>query len=151
MIHIYTGNGQGKTTASCGIALRQLAYHKKVLFVQFFKPGKLSGEIKSLKKFKNFKYKNIPIPTPLELQKLKKEIRKEKFSLVVLDEISLALKRKLITKENLLNFLDKKREWILTGRDSEKLLFDIGDYITEMKEVKHPYRKGILAKKGIEY
>jgi len=151
MIHIYTGKGKGKTTASIGLAIRMLGAGKKVLFIQFFKDGR-SSESKIFKKFKRFKYLNFQFPEKNVFKYLKKLIEKNNYDLVVLDEVLIGLQWKVFSLKDIIEILDDKREWVLTGRKGNlRNIYKIADYITEMKEVRHPYKKGIKARKGVEY
>ncbi|HLD28786.1 MAG TPA: cob(I)yrinic acid a,c-diamide adenosyltransferase [bacterium] len=151
MLHIYTGSGKGKTTAACGLILRMLGWKKHVFLAQFFKPWIVSGEIRALKKIPFFHYRNIPRPSLPGIANLRKKILKNNYALVVLDELMLALRWKIIRLEDIMNLIDEKREWVLTGRGATAGIKAAAHYVTEMKEIKHPYRKKIKARRGIEY
>jgi len=167
-IQIYTGNGKGKTTASLGLALRALGAGLKVYIAQFVK-GQEYSEIKMLRKFEPelvirqygsecFIYKD-PEPVDFELaQKGWKEVgeivHSERYDLIILDEINIALYYHLISEESVIDLLVNKplkTEIVLTGRKMPSSLFDYADLITNMEEVKHYYQKGIQAREGIEY
>lgn len=169
MIHIYFGNGKGKTTAAVGLAIRAAGSGKKVLFVQFFKDGS-SSEIKELQKIENITLLypdtyNGRYATMTDDQKevtkrsytetLKNAINKaEDFDLIILDESVSAYTYGFIDREDLLSFLEENRnskEIVLTGRDPAKELLELSDYATEMKKHRHPFDKGIPAREGIEY
>ena len=168
MLQIYTGNGKGKTTASLGLGLRAVGAGKKVLLIQFLKDGK-SSEIKVIKKIKNFEVKSfgkkgfvskdnlIEKDYDLAMQGFnfaKESIKSKKYDLIVLDEINTANYFDLIKTEDLINLIKKipsKMELILTGRKASKELIQIADLVTEMKEIKHYYIKGIKSRKGIEF
>lgn len=169
LIHIYHGNGKGKTTASLGLSLRMAGLGKKVLFSQFLKCGD-SSEIKALKEFEEVKVLCSPIPhgffitlSDKEKEDVKREIG-ELFSkvkdealdkdLIVMDEILDAVGLGLIEEEALIYFLKvqkEKSEIVLTGRNPSDNLRKSADYITNMEKEKHPFDKGYPAREGIEY
>lgn len=172
MIHIYTGDGKGKTTAAVGLAVRAAGYGKKIYFLQFLK-GRSSGEIESLKKFpcitvkrvnsgqKKFFYEMTPEEKAVLAEECKKawdlfceEVLKSDYEIIILDEIMALFNNKIFEPELLIDFLNKRKEnqeIILTGRDAPQELYETADYVTEMKMIKHPYEKGIGARKGIEF
>ena len=169
MIHIYCGDGKGKTTAAVGLAVRAAGSGKKVLFVQFFKNG-VSSEIAMLKKMEGITvlfepkyFGRVSNMTDEELRQAKiaygelfreavRRAESEKIDVVVLDEIISAYKHDIIGREQLLSFLDQtEAEVVMTGREPAKELCDRADYITEMKKIKHPFDRGIFARKGIEF
>lgn len=169
MVHIYTGNGKGKTTASIGLAFRAIGQGFKVLMIQFMKGGIDYGELLYVKNLKNFEIKQFGRPgfvnkeNPSEIDidfakqafKCASEVLKSgEYDLVILDEINVALEWNLIDIEDVLGLIDSKArnvELVLTGRYAPKKLIEAGDYVTEMVEIKHPYSKDISARKGIEY
>lgn len=172
MIHIYTGNGKGKTTAAVGLAIRAAGYGKKIYFLQFLK-GRNSGEIESLKKFpcitvkrvnpdhKIFFYEMVPEEKELLAEECRKawglfcdEILDSDYEIIIIDEIMALFTNKIFEVELLIDFLSKRdegQEIILTGRDAPYELYEIADYVTEMKMIKHSFQKGIDARKGIEF
>ena len=169
MIHIYCGNGKGKTTAAVGLAVRAAGSGKKVLFIQFFKNG-VSSEMNVLKKLENISvlfepkyYGRVSNMTKEEAEAGKeayskllldgiRQAEEESADVVVLDEIISAYNHGFIGKELLLSFLDRtKAEVVMTGRDPAKELCQRADYITEMRKIKHPFDRGIKARKGIEF
>lgn len=167
-IHIYTGDGKGKTTASIGLSVRALGSGAGVLFVQFMK-GMDSGEIKPLKDLgitvvratDNKKF--IFEMSQEELSVYKKEHRQafefakthcDEYDLIVFDEIISAVNTSVLSIDELLGFIDSKPqnlELVLTGRDPSEDLIERADYVSEIIAVKHPYSKGTPARKGIEY
>ncbi len=167
MIQIYTGNGKGKTTASLGLCLRAVGANKRVLLIQFLKDGK-SSELKAINNLKNFNVKTFGkkgFVTKDSLTKkdfdlamqgfnfAKKSIESKKYDLIVLDEINVANYFNLIKTKDLIDLIKKtpkKTELILTGRKANKKIIEMADLITEMKEVRHYFKK-IKARKGIEY
>ena len=169
MIHLYHGDGKGKTTASVGLSVRAAGNGKKVLFVQFFKDG-TSSEIKALSKIDGIKtlyeshhfgfYKTLndeqKEKAASSYQALLDEAIAEAadYDLVVLDEIVSTYGHNMVNKETLLSFLKKEgdnREIVLTGRNPAPELVELADYVTEMKKHKHPFDKGVAAREGIEY
>ncbi len=167
-IQIYTGNGKGKTTAALGLALRAVGAGKKVLLIQFLKDSQ-SSEIKAIKKIKNFEVKSFGKKGFVNKSNLtrndfnlaqqgfiffRKAIESKKYDLIILDEINVAVNFGLVKVDDLVNLLKRiplKIEVILTGRRALKRLIQIADLVSEIKEIKHYLKKGIKARKGIEY
>lgn len=168
-IQIYSGNGKGKSTAAIGQAIRAAGSGLRTYIIQFMKEYPYS-EIESLKKLNNwieveqcgnddYVYKK-ELPPEDEIEKCKNGLLRAKekmlsgdFDLIILDEICVAIYFKLFNTIEVLDFLKSKPanvELILTGRYCPQELIDIADLVTEMKEVKHYYQKGVLARKGIE-
>ena len=167
LVQIYTGNGKGKTTAAFGLALRASGAGFKVYIGQFIK-DKAYSEIKALKKIKNIKIeqygrgcfikgkpKKIDIGYAQKgLRKAQKNIMSGKYDVVILDEANIALGLGLIQIKDVFNLIKHKPisvELVLTGRYCPPALLKYADLATEMKELKHPYKKGIKARLGIEY
>jgi len=167
LIHIYTGNGKGKTTAALGLAVRMLGSGGKVAIVQFMKAPKVYGEQKKIEecgaliesfglpKFVHGK------PEPDDIEAAKRALRRARelassgeWDLVILDEVCVALGFNMLDVgevEELIKGKASNTELVLTGRYCPEELFELADYVTEMREVKHPYQRGILARKGVEY
>jgi len=166
MIQVYTGCGKGKTTAALGLALRAAGAGLSVYICQFLKCGEYS-ESKALKKFKNIKVKcfgrkcfirKALSKADFELAnkglKAAKEAMLKEFDLIILDEINVALHLNLLKLEDvlkLIKILPENTELVLTGRDAHPKILQIADLVSEIKEDKHYYKKGIKARKGIEY
>jgi len=167
MIQVYTGNGKGKTTAALGLALRASGAGKKVYICQFAK-GRLYNEIKTLKKISNIKIEQfgrrcfikksldkIDVKLALAgLEAVKKIISSKKHQLIILDEINIAVKYKLIPLGDLIELIKKTPrniEIILTGRYAHSEILDLADLVSEIKEIKHYYNLGVKARRGIEY
>ncbi len=169
MIHIYYGTGKGKTTAAVGLMMRALGCGKRAVFAQFLKDG-LSSEIETLEKlcvkiyalndyhgfFSQLSDTEIDMFRKQYLQLFKKIIgeSQKNSDLIVLDEVISACECGIFPECALIEFLrqiPKNLEIVLTGRNPSEELLKMADYITEMKKVKHPYDKGIKARKGIEY
>jgi cob(I)alamin adenosyltransferase len=166
-IHLYTGNGKGKTTAAIGLAVRAVGAGKKVFIGQFVK-GMHYAELESLKRFPEIvirQYgldcfiKNKPTQKDIDaarngLSEVKSIIEKNMFDMVILDEVCIALYYKLFGTDEVLALLKGKpteMEIILTGRYALEEIIEAADLVTEMKEIKHYYNNGIEARKGIEY
>ena len=169
MIHIYCGDGKGKTTAALGLICRHVGTGGKAVLAQFLK-SLPTGELSTLEKLGVPVYRNeLPhgfFPNMNEemksrvhemhdqtLAEVTRIARTNACTLLVLDELCAALSLGLIDREKVLSLLDDhgNAELVITGRDPEEALTSRADYITEMKLVKHPYEKGVLARKGIEY
>jgi len=167
LIQVYTGNGKGKTTAALGLALRTVGAGHKVYICQFCK-GKHYCEHGSLKKIKNIKVeqygstcfiRRAPSENDIKLaqaglEAARKAIHSKHYSLVVLDEINVALKLKLINLNDVLSLIKetpKAVELVLTGRSAHPEILKIADLVSEIRERKHYYKKGIRARKGIEF
>ena len=164
---VYTGNGKGKTTASIGLIIRALGNGLKVYMGQFMK-GQKYGELDTLEKLgvlvERFGTENCIISpehiTDLDIAKAKEGYQRveeillsKKYDLVILDEICVSTYFKLITKEEILHLMKIKpeeTELILTGRYAPKEILELADLVTEMKEVKHYYNSGVMARDGIE-
>lgn len=167
LIHVYYGEGKGKTTSAIGLALRSIYAGKKVVIAQFLKDGK-SSEILALKE--NF---DVTIITSDSLSKFTWEMDENelkttieinnsifvqsvfsKADVLILDELCSVCTASLIDIEIIENFIKTKpldMEIIITGREPQDFMLDYADYITEMKKIKHPFDKGITARQGIEY
>lgn len=169
MIHLYCGDGKGKTTAACGLAVRAAGSGMRVLFVQFFKNGE-SSEVKVLSSVKGIetrhpslhygRFRTLNDGQKTEIcghyNELLAEIVRcsEQYDLIVLDEAVSAYGYGMIDADVLTEFLRMeggRREIVLTGRDPMPELIELADYATEMKKIKHPFDGGIAARKGIEY
>ena len=164
MIHIIIGDGQGKTTSSVGLAVRSAGYGLSVLFIQFLKDSS-SGEIQILKKIPEVTVAHAPVnygfsyqmtadqlsDTAKEYEKLMNKAILSDASLIVLDEVIHALNAGLVSEDQLRKVLGKKTEIVLTGRNAPGWLQEKADYVSEIRKIKHPYDRGISARRGIEY
>jgi len=170
LVHIYTGNGKGKTTAALGLSLRALGRGFKVCFIQFLK-GRMKlndGAFLALKRIRNFEHASygtgkfvIGKPSRRDFQEAsrafehaKDAIMKGKYEVVVLDEITHAVNLGLIDVDEVIKLIQRKPsmvEIVLTGRAADQRLIDIADLVTEMREVKHPFSHGVRAREGIEF
>ena len=166
-IHLYFGEGKGKTTAAMGLAARALGHGKSVVIVQFLKRGD-SGEIESLKKLGAVVYSGkagdsfrVADMTPDEISKTKtisldnlSGALKRECDILILDEFCAAINNDIIdekTAKAALTKIDENTEIIITGRKPKKWLLDEADYITEMGCIRHPHDDGIPAREGVEY
>lgn len=169
LIHIYCGDGKGKTTASVGLALRAAGAGKQVVFTQFFKDGS-SSEIGMLKQVPNIRVmhcKTVPgfffRMTPEQKEQCRRDYTQwfrqvtqaaMDADLLVLDEMLSACTNGVVPLEEVESFLKtkpEKLEVVLTGRNPDQCLLDAADYVTEMCKRKHPFDAGIPARKGIEF
>jgi len=173
LIHIYCGDGKGKTTAALGLVVRALGNNYKVVIVQFFKSWN-TGEISTLQKLDNISFIRCNVPAVFSWELKDEQIApliEEHNSvflqvisqckcndngkiLIVFDELIGTYNENFIDNEMVLNFLKNKPaniEVVLTGRNPRQELLDIADYVSEIKKVKHPFDKGIKARKGVEY
>lgn len=170
LVQIFTGNGKGKTTAALGTIVRAAGHGLKVFAIFFIKGDYAYGEYSTLAKLPNVKvasfglrqfiYKKSGI-NPEEkaqaeaaLATAREALTSGSYDLVVLDEINVALYFNLIELEEVLQLIKDKPphvELILTGRNADKRLIEAADLVTEMVKIKHPFDKGIKARKGIEF
>lgn len=161
MIHILTGDGKGKTTSAFGMALRAAGENMNVVIVQLLK-GTPTGEVKAIKsvdnitviradRAKSFDYANIEGLSDEHNRMLKEALSLES-DMLVIDEALAAYNYGYVDKDLVLNICKSyKGELVLTGRNAPEELCEIADYVGEIKKIKHPYDKGIKARKGIEY
>jgi len=167
MIQVYTGNGKGKTTAAMGLALRAVGAGFKVYIGQFVK-GRCYNEIKALKKIDNIKVEQFGRRCFIKkslgkvnqqmalagLRRLSEIIGKRRYRMVVLDEINIAVKLGLIPLSALLKLMKdapKDIELVLTGRNAHPQIIKLADLVSQIKEIKHYYAKGVKARRGIEF
>jgi cob(I)alamin adenosyltransferase len=187
LIHIYTGDGKGKTTAALGLALRAAGHDLRTYICQFMK-GREYGELEAVKLLGASVSRALDAPErPLitieqfgqpafihisadgkrstataedvrlaqkGLVTVRQRVMSGEYDLVVLDEINVALYFRLLTVQKVLDVIDAKPEdveLVLTGRHVPDEILARADYVTEMREVKHPYQRGIQARKGIEF
>jgi cob(I)alamin adenosyltransferase len=168
MIHIYTGNGKGKTTAALGLIIRALGNNKRVCLLQFMKKNFVYGEIKFLKKQNNidvFQFGTDQLIDPnnpdeidfreaeLGYIKAKEILNSGKYDLIVIDEINIVIKWKLLPLEKQLELMDIKTdaEIVMTGRYAHEKAIEKADLVTEMLEIKHYYKEGVQAREGVEF
>jgi cob(I)alamin adenosyltransferase len=175
IIHIITGDGKGKTTASLGLALRSLGAGKKVKIIQFMKKP-IFSEHKAIKKYKlpidietfGIGFYKILGDTHTDAEHKKscekalsaahKAILSGNYDLIILDEINVALSLKLLDEDQVIELItstNKKQkkdlDIVLTGRNASKKIIELADLVSEIKNVKNYFDKGIQARKGIEF
>ena len=167
LLHIYTGDGQGKTTAALGLALRACGAGLRVMIVQFLK-GRDTAELTSLAQLgipvvRGTADKFVPAMTPAEREDCRRQQRAclaqarakaPECDLLVLDEAFGAVSAGMLSLGELTDFVGHKpahTELVLTGRDAPESLTARADYVSEIRCVRHPYDRGISARRGIEY
>ncbi len=172
LIIVHTGPGKGKTTAALGTALRAVGQGLKVLMVQFIKGSWHYGELEAGRMLGEDRFKILPMgrgfvkvgaekPDPEDVRMVEEawklasgKIQSAEYDMVILDEINYAISYKMLDAEKVVDALKQKPEMvhvILTGRNAHPQIVELADLVTEMREVKHPYQKGIVAQRGIEY
>jgi cob(I)alamin adenosyltransferase len=171
LLIIHTGPGKGKTTAALGTGMRAVGAGLRVLMLQFIKGSWHYGELEAVKAFAGrFEIRQMgrgfvkvgaekPDPEDVRLveaawEEAKREMSGGNWDLVILDEINYAISYKMLAPEPVAEFLRGRSESlhvILTGRNAHPLLVELADTVTEMRDVKHAYQKGIPAQRGIEY
>ena len=171
MIHVYTGDGKGKTTAAFGLAIRAAGHGKKVLILQFFKSRiKRSGEIISCRKCGvkviKFQGQTSPLFDPsVKRSELRQniqealefsiaQIKEDLYDLIILEEFNNAVSNGYASVADVKRIIKEKPdrlELVFTGRNAPQELIDAADYVTEMRMIKHPAHNGIKARRGIEF
>jgi cob(I)alamin adenosyltransferase len=169
LVQVFTGNGKGKTTAALGTILRASGHGLRIFIVFFMKGDYHYGEYRTLSKLPNvdtasFGFRTLTDPAnvkpeeieqaELALAAARKAVLSGNYDLVVLDEVNVALGFNLIKLDEVVKLIRDKPpavELILTGRYADDKLIELADLVTEMVKVKHPFDKGIKARKGIEY
>lgn len=172
LVVVYTGPGKGKTTAALGIALRAVGQGMRVLMIQFIKGSWHYGELDAAKMLGSDRLKILPMgrgfvkigiekPDPEDLRLVReawafacRQILDGQYDVVILDEINYVISYKMLGSEEVVEALRHKPEalhLVLTGRNAHPAIVELADVVTEMREVKHPYTKGILAQRGIDY
>ncbi len=167
-VHVYTGNGKGKTTAAFGLALRAVGAGKKVFFAQFVK-GKMYAEIKAVQKYlpaitvKQYGLGCFIVNTPSQkdidaardgLTEITQIMQSGNYDMIVLDEADIAVYYNLFSSQELIDIIDTRQETteiIITGRYATPDIIEMADLVTEMHEIKHYYKRGVEARKGIEF
>lgn len=172
LVIVYTGNGKGKTTAALGLCIRAAGYKKKVKILQFIKGSWKYGELEGIKLLKDFVEmeqvgegfvgivdddKDFAVHQAAAQEGLAhaKEITiSGEYDIVILDELNVAIGLGLVELEQVLEMVRNKPErlhLVITGRNAHEKLIEIADLVTEMREIKHPYQKGVLAQRGIDW
>ena len=169
LVQVYTGDGKGKTTAALGLALRASGHGLRVHIVQFMKGWAHYGELKALEALPNITVRRFGRPGwvhPRDIQpedlRLAREglahsreaVRSGQYDVVILDEANLALAWGLIPLEEVREMIEGRParvELVFTGRSAPAELIELADLVTEMKEVKHPFQRGLASRKGIDF
>ncbi len=169
LVILYTGNGKGKTTAALGLALRALGHGYKVLIVQFIKGpwqsgeektlGQLSPAVEIIKTGRGFTWQS----EDLELDRsaaqegwrlARQKVMEGRSDLVILDELTYLITYGMVEEAEVIRLIrerPRKMTLVITGRQASPALVSEADLVTEMKEVKHPYKQGMAARQGIEF
>ncbi|HEX58691.1 MAG TPA: cob(I)yrinic acid a,c-diamide adenosyltransferase [Methanomicrobia archaeon] len=168
-VHVYTGDGKGKTSAALGLALRAIGHGMRVFMVQFIKgiENQEYGEIIAAQRIKNFTVVQFgagfvgrhakevdKLSARYGLKYAKEAMKSGRYDVVILDEINMAVYYGLVDEEAVVELIKSKPEGVelvLTGRYASPKIMELSDYVTEMRMVKHPFEKGLAARKGIEY
>jgi len=172
LVIVYTGKGKGKTTAALGIALRAVGHNYKICMIQFIKGSWHYGEMTSSKRlepefeliaigkgFVGIIDDNTPIEKHKKIADAALHLSREKiisgnYDIVILDEINYAVNLGLVKLEDVLDIIKIKPphvNLVLTGNYARDEIIDVADLVTEMKEIKHPFKSGVKAKKGIDF
>lgn len=166
-VHVYTGDGKGKTTAALGLSIRAVCSGKKVFIGQFIK-GMEYSELECVKFVPNLEIKQFgrgcfiyeePVEEDFKaaqkgLEEFKTILKEGKYDLVIMDELSIALYYKLFSVEEIVDIIKNRKEnveVVITGRNAPEEIIEMADLVTEMKEIKHYYTEGVEARKGIEF
>lgn len=170
LVLVYTGNGKGKTTAALGLALRASGHGAKIFMVQFRKDDPKYGEIQAIRKF-------LPNMTVVQSGKSRIMVRgyfmqedvndawdaflqgkaavlSGQYDLVIFDEINIAMSYRLLPLDEVLQLLAERPpavDIVLTGRNAPQEIMDAADLVSEVREIKHPYKTGVQARKGMEF
>ncbi len=169
MLEVYTGDGKGKTTAALGLALRATGHGWRVLVIQFMKGDPKYGEIAAAKGVRNLTIVQTGLPTFVEkgnpspedlaeaqrgLTLAREALASRKYRMVILDEINVAVDYGLVKLDDALALIDacpENVELVFTGRGAKPAVIDRADLASEVKEIKHPYQKGIVNRLGIDH
>lgn len=166
LVHLYHGAGKGKTTAAMGLALRALGHGQRVCIVQFAKDG-TSGEVEPLRRlgatvragktdgrFVSELTDEERARVRTRQDELVRQVAGETWDLVVFDEACFAVRAGLVDEDVLMTCVRERpggTELVLTGRDPAPWMLDVADYVSEMRCGRHPYERGIAARKGVEW
>ena len=169
LLQVYTGDGKGKTTASLGLAFRAIGHGMKVCMIQFMKNSDIYGEVRLAGKMPGLTiipvgrhdFVNLKNPEEIDIrlardgwEQAKRIIAAQEYDIVILDEINVALACGLLPTEPVVEFLRTSRghtEVVATGSWAPPPLIDAADLVTEMKNIRHPYSKGIDSREGIDH
>ncbi|MFX1318752.1 MAG: cob(I)yrinic acid a,c-diamide adenosyltransferase [Promethearchaeota archaeon] len=168
MVQVYTGSGKGKTTAALGLGLRAAGHGFEVYMIQFMK-GKINyGELNAVKYIPNFTIRQFGRPDFVDKSKPDAEdvklakaalahareiIERGTIDFLILDEVNVAMDFGLVTEQEVIALIESRpahMELVLTGRYAPASIIELADLVSEVREVKHPYQKGVAARKGVE-
>ncbi|MEO0079994.1 MAG: cob(I)yrinic acid a,c-diamide adenosyltransferase [candidate division WOR-3 bacterium] len=168
MLQVYTGDGKGKTTAAFGLALRAIGHGWRVLIIQFMKGDPTDGEVQAARRLPGLEVKQFGLPTFVQrgnpsaedialarqgMAATEAALRDGGYQLVVLDEINVAVDYGLVRLEDLLALIEqcpREVELVLTGRGAKRQVIERADLVTEMRNIKHPYERGVVNRVGID-
>jgi cob(I)alamin adenosyltransferase len=168
-VQVYTGDGKGKTTAALGLALRAWGHGARVLVIQFMKGRINYGELEATRKLEGFDVEQYGRETFVDrdepaaedvalareaLARAGQVVAENAYDLVVLDEVNVAVDYGLVETKEILDLVAAKpadMELVLTGRNAPAAFVEAADLVSEVREVKHHYREGVAARKGIEF
>ncbi len=171
LIHVYTGDGKGKTTSALGLATRALGSGLKVCYCSFHKEPEKYGytEMDSLRKLgatvynfakghphldKSIDENEIKKQVPAAIEFLTRLLKEENYNILIMDEILISIRDSYLDESILLDFIKQKPknlELILTGRSATENVIQLADYVTFCKKLKHPYDNGVMSRAGIEF
>jgi len=169
MLEVYTGDGKGKTTAALGLALRATGHGWGVLVIQFMKGDPTYGEVVAAKGVRNLTLVQTGLPTFVEkgnpgredlaeaqrgLTLAREALASRKYRMVILDEVNVAVDYGLLKLDDALALIDacpENVELVFTGRGAKPAVLERADLVSEIREVKHPYRKGFVNRVGIDH
>jgi len=169
MVQVYTGDGKGKTTAALGLGLRAAGHGFRVHMIMFMKGRINYGELEAVKRIPNFTIRAFgrpefvdrrnPDPRDIQLarealQHAREVMEQGEVDFLILDEVNCAIDWGLIPEKEVIELIRRRpphMELILTGRYARPSIIALADLVSEVREVKHPYQKGITARRGVEY
>ncbi len=169
LLMVFTGNGKGKTTSALGLTFRALGHGKRVCFIQFIKGAWKYGELEAAKRYgdlldfhvmgRGFTWKSDNLDKDIAMareawQFAGDSITRGSYDLVVLDELTYLITYEMIDEQEMIDTLNSRPPGlhvVVTGRGAGDKLVAAADLVTEMKEIKHPYKQGVKAQKGIEF
>ncbi|MCD6248934.1 MAG: cob(I)yrinic acid a,c-diamide adenosyltransferase [candidate division Zixibacteria bacterium] len=172
LLIVYTGNGKGKTTAALGMCVRAVGWGWRVCILQFIKGSWKYGELEGIKRLApevelhvvgqgfvgigddDKSFEEHQEAARQGLAEVEQILISQAFQLVILDELNNAIQLGLLTREDIQKILDIRSEQqhiVITGRDAPDWMIDQADLVTEMKEIKHPFQKGVKAQKGVDW
>ncbi len=171
LVHIYTGNGKGKTTSAVGLGVRALGSGFKVYYAFFHKRPEIYGyaEIKNLEKLgatimgiakghphldKSIDEDSIKYQTKEGVDALTRTVKEEHIDMLIMDEILISVRDGFLDEETLIKFIKNKPndlELVLTGRGATVKIIELADYVSEIQKIKHPFDKNIASRKGVEF